>query len=126
MPFDFETEPEFEKRLEWVREFVREEVWSLECVEWEMGDAAFRARACAYPPRRYSASVAPDSRWSRHDSVAGGSTIECAGLDSPSARSTSYASDRCSVMRLVGRLPAARRWQAGSRTVPRRCTRHDE
>ncbi|MFY2861817.1 acyl-CoA dehydrogenase family protein [Mycobacterium sp. THU-M104] len=30
MPWDFSTEPEFEKKLDWVREFVREEVEPLE------------------------------------------------------------------------------------------------
>ncbi|WP_421843490.1 acyl-CoA dehydrogenase family protein [Mycobacterium sp.] len=30
MPWDFSTEPEFERKLEWIREFVREEVEPLE------------------------------------------------------------------------------------------------
>ena len=30
MAFDFSVEPEFEKKLEWIREFVREEVEPLE------------------------------------------------------------------------------------------------
>ena len=32
MPWDFSTEPEFEKKLDWIREFVREEVEPLEVV----------------------------------------------------------------------------------------------
>jgi acyl-CoA dehydrogenase len=32
MAWDFSTEPEFEKKLDWVREFVREEVQPLEVV----------------------------------------------------------------------------------------------
>jgi acyl-CoA dehydrogenase len=30
MAWDFTTEPEFEKKLDWIREFVREEVEPLE------------------------------------------------------------------------------------------------
>ena len=30
MAWDFSTEPEFEKKLEWIRDFVREEVEPLE------------------------------------------------------------------------------------------------
>ena len=33
MSWDFSTEPEFEQQLEWMREFVREEVWPIEAVE---------------------------------------------------------------------------------------------
>jgi acyl-CoA dehydrogenase len=33
MAWDFETEPEFEKQLEWMREFVREEVYPLETLD---------------------------------------------------------------------------------------------
>src|ERR1700737_2314182 len=33
MTWDFSTEPEFEKKLEWMREFVREEVYPLEVLE---------------------------------------------------------------------------------------------
>jgi acyl-CoA dehydrogenase len=29
----FSTDPEFERRLEWMRPFVREEVWLIEAVE---------------------------------------------------------------------------------------------
>ena len=30
MAWDFSTEPEFEKKLDWIREFVREEIEPLE------------------------------------------------------------------------------------------------
>ena len=30
MAWDFETEPEFEQKLEWMREFVKEEIIPLE------------------------------------------------------------------------------------------------
>src|SRR5690348_16700903 len=33
MAWDFSTDPEFERQLEWMRAFVREEVWPLEAVE---------------------------------------------------------------------------------------------
>jgi acyl-CoA dehydrogenase len=39
MAWDFSTEPEFQEHLDWMREFVREEVWPLETLmgelEWE-------------------------------------------------------------------------------------------
>src|SRR3982074_2015593 len=33
MPWDFETEPEFERKLEWMRAFVKEEVFPLEVLD---------------------------------------------------------------------------------------------
>ena len=33
MAWDFSTEPEFEAQLEWMREFVREEIWPIEAIE---------------------------------------------------------------------------------------------
>jgi acyl-CoA dehydrogenase len=39
MAWDFSTEPEFQQHLDWMREFVREEIWPLETLteelEWE-------------------------------------------------------------------------------------------
>src|SRR4051795_6319516 len=39
MAWDFSTEPEFQEHLDWMREFVREEIWPLETLmgelEWE-------------------------------------------------------------------------------------------
>ena len=32
MSWDFQTEPEFEAKLAWMRDFMREEVWPLEAV----------------------------------------------------------------------------------------------
>ena len=37
MPWDFSTEPEFEAKLEWMRGFVREQVWPLETLMDELG-----------------------------------------------------------------------------------------
>ena len=33
MSWDFSTEPEFEQHLEWMRGFVRDEIWPLETLE---------------------------------------------------------------------------------------------
>ena len=33
MPWDFATDPDFDRKLEWMRSFVREEVWPIETVE---------------------------------------------------------------------------------------------
>jgi acyl-CoA dehydrogenase len=35
--WDFSTEPEFERSLEWMREFVRERIWPLETIHDELG-----------------------------------------------------------------------------------------
>ena len=37
MAWDFATEPEFEHKLEWMRSFVREQVWPLETLSGELG-----------------------------------------------------------------------------------------
>jgi acyl-CoA dehydrogenase len=37
MAWDFSTEPEFERKLQWMREFVREQVWPLETLWSELG-----------------------------------------------------------------------------------------
>src|SRR5215831_17165131 len=43
MTWDFSTEPEFERHLEWMREFVREEIWPLETLLDEMSMPALAA-----------------------------------------------------------------------------------
>src|SRR5262249_39493715 len=42
MAWDFSTDPEFEAQLDWMRAFVREEVWPIETVCDELGDEGFR------------------------------------------------------------------------------------
>src|SRR3954454_427665 len=42
MAWDFSTDPEFEAQLEWMRAFVREEVWPIETVYDELGEEGFR------------------------------------------------------------------------------------
>ena len=39
MAWDFSTDPEFEEHLEWMRAFVREEIWPIETIESEIGQA---------------------------------------------------------------------------------------
>src|SRR5919206_4103331 len=39
MAWEFSTDPEFEAQLEWMREFVREEVWPIEAIEREIDQA---------------------------------------------------------------------------------------
>jgi acyl-CoA dehydrogenase len=40
MAWDFSTEPEFEEKLEWMRGFVREEIWPLETIFGELDQPA--------------------------------------------------------------------------------------
>jgi acyl-CoA dehydrogenase len=40
--WDFSTEPAFQERLDWMRDFVRAEVWPLETIFEELGEDAFR------------------------------------------------------------------------------------
>src|SRR6476619_6420143 len=42
MAWDFSTEPEFQEQLDWMRAFVREEIWPIETIFGELGDDAFR------------------------------------------------------------------------------------
>src|ERR687887_2785103 len=37
--WDFSTDPEFEEHLAWMREFVREEIWPIETIEHDIGQA---------------------------------------------------------------------------------------
>ena len=41
MAWDFSTEPEFQEQLDWMRAFVREEVWPVETVFGELGQDGF-------------------------------------------------------------------------------------
>ncbi|MFZ1993990.1 MAG: acyl-CoA dehydrogenase family protein, partial [Solirubrobacteraceae bacterium] len=45
MPWDFSTEPAFEAKLEWMRSFVREQVWPLETLIDELGWDGLRRAA---------------------------------------------------------------------------------
>jgi acyl-CoA dehydrogenase len=39
MAWDFATDPQFEERLAWMRSFVREEIWPIETIEKDIGQA---------------------------------------------------------------------------------------
>src|SRR5918912_3699868 len=41
MAWDFSTEPEFQEQLDWMRAFVREEIWPIETVFEDLGQAGF-------------------------------------------------------------------------------------
>ena len=42
MAWDFSTDPEFQTQLDWMRDFVREEVWPIETVFDDLGEEGFR------------------------------------------------------------------------------------
>jgi len=42
MSWDFETEPEFEAKLAWMRDFVHNEIWPLEVIVDDVDEATFR------------------------------------------------------------------------------------
>ena len=42
MAWDFSTEPEFQRQLEWMHAFVREEIWPIETIFSELDEPAFR------------------------------------------------------------------------------------
>src|SRR5215217_2020019 len=42
MAWDFSTEPEFQEQLDWMRDFVREEIWPLETIFGELSDDGFK------------------------------------------------------------------------------------
>jgi acyl-CoA dehydrogenase len=49
MAWEFSTEPEFQARLDWMREFVREEIWPLETLAGELTQEELDR---LYAPRR--------------------------------------------------------------------------
>ena len=42
MAWDFSTDPEFQRQLDWMRALVREEVWPLETISDELDYAGFK------------------------------------------------------------------------------------
>jgi acyl-CoA dehydrogenase len=40
MAWDFSTEPEFQEQLDWMREFVREEIWPIETIAHDLDQSA--------------------------------------------------------------------------------------
>jgi acyl-CoA dehydrogenase len=61
MAWDFSTEPEFQAKLDWMREFVREEVWPLETLVGELDQAALDR---VYAPLQ--AEVKERGLWAAH------------------------------------------------------------
>ena len=60
MAWDFSTEPEFQRRLDWMADFVRAEVWPIETVFDELGQDGFeRAIAPLQRARSRSAGCGP-------------------------------------------------------------------
>ena len=49
MAWDFSTEPEFQEQLDWMREFVREEIWPLETIVGELDQGGARPHLRAAP-----------------------------------------------------------------------------
>ena len=45
MAWDFSTEPDFQRKLDWMRTFVREQVWPLETLMDELGWDGLRQAA---------------------------------------------------------------------------------
>jgi acyl-CoA dehydrogenase len=45
MAWDFSTEPEYQEKLDWMRVFVREEIWPLEALFEELGQEGFERAA---------------------------------------------------------------------------------
>jgi acyl-CoA dehydrogenase len=39
MAWDFSTDPGFEEQLEWMRDFVRMEIWPIEAIQHDIGQA---------------------------------------------------------------------------------------
>src|SRR4051812_30994906 len=61
MAWDFSTEPEFEEQLDWMRDFVREEIWPLETLTEELDQAQLDR---IYAPLR--AQVKERGLWAAH------------------------------------------------------------
>ena len=57
MAWDFQTEPEFEAKLEWMRAFVREQVWPLETLWDELGWEGLRRAAAPLQEQVRAAAV---------------------------------------------------------------------
>jgi acyl-CoA dehydrogenase len=61
MAWDFSTDPEFEAKLAWMRDFVREEIWPLDTVYGELDQAQVDA---IYAPLQ--ARVKAEGLWAAH------------------------------------------------------------
>ena len=73
MAWDFSTDPEFQEQLDWMREFVREEIWPIETVFDELGQEQLdratrrcrsrsRSAGCGPPTCRPSSAARASAR----------------------------------------------------------------
>ena len=46
MAWDFSTEPEFQEQLDWMRDFVREEIWPIETLNLRWTSSSGCSRRC--------------------------------------------------------------------------------
>ena len=70
MAWDFSTEPEFEEQLDWMRAFVREEIWPLETIVSASSIRPALDRIYAPLQERGQASAGCGPRTSRPSSAA--------------------------------------------------------
>ena len=77
MAWDFSTDPEFERQLEWMRAFVREEVWPIEAIEDRLTQADLDRIDAPLRSRSSSAGCGP--RTSRRSSAARASARSSSG-----------------------------------------------
>ena len=89
MAWDFETEPEFEEQLAWMREFVREEIFPIETLE--------------LPTTTCASSIAARSRTRCSDAGCGPRTCRPSSAAWASARCGSASCTRSSASRPTGR-----------------------
>jgi acyl-CoA dehydrogenase len=59
--WDFSTEPEFEEQLQWMRAFVREEIWPIEAIQHDIGQPELER---IYAPRQQQ--VRDRGLWAAH------------------------------------------------------------
>ena len=78
MAWDFSTDPEFEEQLEWMRAFVREEVWPIETIE-ERDRRRPSSTASTRRCRSRSRSAASGPRTCRRSSAARASARSSSG-----------------------------------------------
>ena len=107
MAWDFSTEPEFEEHLEWMREFVREEIWPLETIVDEFGEEGFD-RAMAPLKER----VKERGLWAAHLPARAGRAGLRTGQARADARDHRHARSRRTRSATARRTPATpRSWR---------------
>ena len=122
MSWDFSTDPDFQEQLDWMGEFVRQEIWPLEAIWHELGSTGC-ARALAPLQEQVKAARAvgrPPAARARRPGHG-------PGAPRPDARDPRHLADRAARVRQrrarLGQLrdPRARRHRPSRRTAG--CTR---